>query len=379
MSVSMSKQPSESIETDWARQTMTDTPPILEVEALTVSFANGSRRFKAADRVSLSIYPGQTLAVVGESGSGKSVSAMSVLGLLPHPPAQTENGRILWSSDPEHQPPIDLCRLGEADMRKIRGNDIAMVFQEPMTSLNPVHTIGEQITEAVVLHHRVTTQEARQIALEALDAVGIADPAQRLKAWPHQLSGGMRQRAMIAMALACKPRLLLADEPTTALDVTIQAQILELLRKLQCTHNMGVMLITHDLGVVAENADTVAVMCSGRVVEYASVETIFDNPLHPYTRGLLASMPKVGHRTRRLPTLGETACVPEGIPGSILLDDHATAKGENGGYGHPDATLQELAPGHWVLCRIEGEEAPEKAVVPRLNWRRETRARVQGQ
>jgi len=265
-------------------------PPLLRVQDLAVSFDNrGGPRIAAVDGVRMTIYPAQTLAVVGESGCGKSVTAMSALHLVPRPPGRWDRGRMLFDSN---EGEIDLLKLSEREIRKIRGGQIAMIFQEPMTSLNPVYTIGDQIIEAVLLHQDVSPDQAERAAISAMNDVGIPDPASRMKAYPHQFSGGMRQRVMIAMALACQPKLLLADEPTTALDVTIQAQILELLRKLQVERKMGIMLITHALGVVAENADVVCVMYAGRVVEYARVFDLFDNPLHPYTRGLLASIPR---------------------------------------------------------------------------------------
>ena len=295
--------------------------PLLEVKDLTVRFGD----LLAADRVSMKVYAGETLAVVGESGSGKSVTAMSVLGLIPEPPGKTESGEILYRIEDAGEP-VDLLAQPEKQMRKVRGAEIAMIFQEPMTSLNPVYTIGDQIAEAVLLHRDVSPGEAEAIARDALEAVGVADPKARLHEYPHQASGGMRQRYMIAMALACRPRLLLADEPTTALDVTIQAQILELLRSLQAERGMAVMLITHDLGVVAENADRVVVMQGGRVLEVAGVDALFADPRHPYTRGLLAAMPRLGHTPERLPT------VPEGA-----ADDQ-----------RPDACLQEVDAGHLV-------------------------------
>ena len=231
---------------------------LLKIENLAVSFGSATGRVRAVAGVNLTIYPKQTVALVGESGCGKSVTALSILQLVPRPPGQYESGRIWWSRH-DSAAPMNLLGRSERQMRDVRGNQIAMIFQEPMTSLNPVYSIGEQITEAVLLHQKVTRKEAIKITQQALTDVGIPDAASRLKEYPHQLSGGMRQRIMIAMALACEPRLLLADEPTTALDVTIQAQILELLRELQKNRDMAIMLITHDLGVVAENADVVVV------------------------------------------------------------------------------------------------------------------------
>ncbi len=332
--------------------------PLLRVENLAVSFpargpdgARGPmRRVRAVNDVSLSIYPKQTLAVVGESGCGKSVTALSILRLIPTPPGSYDAGSITWAGSGAKGDSVDLLKLADKDIRKVRGNQIAMVFQEPMTSLNPVYTIGEQIVEAVLLHQGVSTRQASDIAAQALSDVGIADAKQRLKEYPHRLSGGMRQRVMIAMALACQPRLLLADEPTTALDVTIQAQILELLRKLQKEKGMSVMLITHDLGVVAENADVVAVMYAGRVVEYGSVHDVFRSPLHPYTQGLFASMPVLGSGVHRLVTIPGNVPNPSNFPSGCAF--HPRCSQVNG-----DATcasivppLLEVSPQHWVAC-----------------------------
>ncbi len=270
--------------------------PLLEIQNLQIGFETGRGLINPVRGVSFSVYPGQTVAVVGESGCGKSVTALSVLRLIPTPPGRYMGGSIRFEGR-------DLLQLSEADMRRVRGKEIAMIFQEPMTSLNPVYTIGDQIMEAVLLHQGVSVGQARQIAEESLRDVGIADPHRRLDEYPHQLSGGMRQRVMIAMALSCQPKLLIADEPTTALDVTIQAQILELLQKLQQERGMAIMLITHDLGVVAENADVVNVMYAGRVVESATVEDLFDRPQHPYTEGLFKSLPKLGTKISRLETI----------------------------------------------------------------------------
>lgn len=354
---------------------MTDTP-IIEIEDLAVSFpvpdaAGRGKRFNAVQRVNLSVYPSQTLAVVGESGSGKSVSAMSILQLIPTPPGKYESGKIRWrGSDEAGGAYVDLLKYNDKQMRKIRGNQIAMIFQEPMTSLNPVYTIGDQITEAVLLHQKVSKSEANRIAADALEDVGIAGPEARLKEYPHQLSGGMRQRVMIAMALACQPRLLLADEPTTALDVTIQAQILELLRTLQDTKRMAMLLITHDLGVVAENADVVAVMYAGRVLEYASVFDLFERPMHPYTRGLLLSMPVLGKSSERLPTVMDGATVPEDFPAGYKVAPHTLDLNPPCGYGGPDARLYEVAPNHWVLCEPIGDKKGVEPTPPRLAFRR---------
>ena len=351
--------------------------PLVQVRDLAVSFDNGTGpRIQAVDGVRMTIYPRQTLAVVGESGCGKSVTAMSSMQLVPRPPGRFDRGQITFRTDDGNT--IDLLRLSEKEMRDIRGNDIAMIFQEPMTSLNPVYTVGDQIMEAILLHQSVSTSKARDIALEAMRSVGIPDVEKRIKAYPHQFSGGMRQRVMIAMALACRPRLLLADEPTTALDVTIQAQILELLGSLKDEMDMAVMLITHDLGVVAENADVVCVMYAGRVVEYGTVFSVFDKPMHPYTRGLLASIPKIGKRLDRLVTIKEVVDdeaqfkklpgADEGVrpwwPWHEPPTDLA-AKDEPAG----DYYLQEVDDGHWVGVWRTKAVSDHESRPPDLNYR----------
>ena len=259
---------------------------VLDVKGLQTVFFTASGLFRAVNDVSFKVRRGETLAIVGESGCGKSVTALSVMRLVPDPPGRIIGGSIVLEG-------TDLLDLDEYEMRKIRGNRISMIFQEPMTSLNPVMRIGDQITEAVRLHRPMTQKEAWKQAVEMLRLVRIPVPERRVLEYPHQLSGGMRQRAMIAMALACRPALLIADEPTTALDVTIQAQILALILDLQKELGMGLILITHDLGVVAQTAQRVIVMYAGKKVEEADVETLFANPKHPYTRGLMASIPAV--------------------------------------------------------------------------------------
>jgi peptide/nickel transport system ATP-binding protein len=259
---------------------------VLEVKNLQTVFFTNSGLFKAVDDVSFEVRRGETLAIVGESGCGKSVSALSIMRLVPDPPGRIVGGTVLLEG-------TDLLALDEAKMRQIRGNRISMIFQEPMTSLNPVMRIGDQIAEAVRLHRSMTPKATWDKAVEMLRLVRIPEPARRAQEYPHQLSGGMRQRAMIAMALACRPALLIADEPTTALDVTIQAQILTLVLDLQKELGMGLILITHDLGVVAQTAQRVIVMYAGKKVEEADVEALFENPRHPYTRGLMASIPAV--------------------------------------------------------------------------------------
>ena len=264
-------------------------PPLLEVNDLHTYFATEDGLVKSVVGVSLVVAPGETLALVGESGSGKSVTGLSIMGLIPNPPGRIVKGQILFRQGEGQE--VDLTRVPRAEMLKLRGRRISMIFQEPMTSLNPVFTIGDQISESVRVHLGKNRRDARQHARQMLDLVEIPAAARRLDEFPHQLSGGMRQRAMIALALACNPSLLIADEPTTALDVTVQAQILALLAKLQAEIGMSMLFITHNLGVVAQVAHHVAVMYCGRIVETGPVDGIFREPLHPYTRGLLRSMP----------------------------------------------------------------------------------------
>ena len=277
---------------------------VLDVKGLQTVFFTNSGLFKAVDDVSFQVRRGETLAIVGESGCGKSVTALSVMRLVPDPPGRIVGGSVMLEG-------TDLLSLDEAAMRDVRGNRISMIFQEPMTSLNPVMRIGDQITEAVRLHRQMTAKQAWNQAVEMLRLVRIPVPERRALEYPHQLSGGMRQRAMIAMALACRPALLIADEPTTALDVTIQAQILALMLDLQKQFGMGLILITHDLGVVAQTAQRVIVMYAGKKVEEATVEALFENPRHPYTRGLMASIPTVPSLSTR-----ENARLVE-IPGMV--------------------------------------------------------------
>ena len=272
---------------------------LLEVKNLKTGFRIDEGSFLAVDDVSFSLEKGKTLGLVGESGCGKSVTSLSIMRLISTPPGKIEGGEIWFNGR-------NLLTLPESEMRKIRGNDIAMIFQEPMTSLNPVFTCGDQIAEAIALHQKnLSRRDVREKTIQMLRLVGIPEPDTRVDEYPHQLSGGMRQRVMIAMALSCNPQLLIADEPTTALDVTIQAQILDLIRKLQREFDASMILITHDLGVVAETCDDVAVMYAGRIVEYGSVEDIFYRPKHRYTMGLLDSIPhfETGHRRTRLETI----------------------------------------------------------------------------
>ncbi len=287
---------------------------LLEVENLKVHFFTDEGVVKAVDGVSFHIDKGETLAVVGESGSGKSVTSLAIMRLIPTPPGRIVDGSVRFRGKDGVEK--DLVRLPESEMRKIRGNDIAMIFQEPMTSLNPVYTVGDQIAEAIVLHQKKTKKEALELAAEMLDLVGIPEARKRLSNYPHQMSGGMRQRVMIAMALSCNPSLLIADEPTTALDVTIQAQILELMKQLQEEIGMSVLFITHNLGVVAEIADRVVVMYAGRAVEEADVVPVFKDPLHPYTMGLLNSVPRVDVAAEKQERL---EAIPGNVPNPLFL------------------------------------------------------------
>src|SRR5713101_4594469 len=267
--------------------------PLLELRDLRTYFASDDGEFRAVDGVGFVLEAGRTLGIVGESGCGKSVTALSIMGLVPQPPGRIAGGEVLLDG-------VDLLRLPASALRELRGNVLSMIFQEPMTSLNPAFTIGDQIVEGIMRHRAVTRREARAHANEMLRRVRIPAPEQRIDDYPHKLSGGMRQRAMIAMALACDPKLLIADEPTTALDVTIQAQILDLMRELKAASRAAIVLITHDLGIVAEICDEVAVMYAGEVVERAGVEALFERPEHPYTVGLLGSLPRLDHQVAEL-------------------------------------------------------------------------------
>ena len=328
---------------------MSSLAPLLEIEGLKTHFFTRDGIVRAVDGVSFSIAPGETLAVVGESGCGKSVTSLSVLRLITSPPGRIVAGRIRFQGQ-------DLLELSERRMRDIRGNEISMIFQEPMTSLNPVLTIGRQITETLSLHRGLGRQAAEARAIEMLRLVGIPEPA-RIERYPHELSGGMRQRVMIAMALACNPKLLIADEPTTALDVTVQAQILDLMRQLKAKTGTAIILITHSLGLVAEMAQRVVVMYGGRKVEEAPVAPLFARPRHPYTRALLGSVPRLrssltGNGKTRLKTRlaeieGVVPSLKEAIAGCIFAPRcrHAT---EQCRQSYPP--LEEKAAGHWVAC-----------------------------
>jgi peptide/nickel transport system ATP-binding protein len=324
------------------------TAATLELKGVKTYLFTRAGVVKAVDDVSLSVRRGETLAVVGESGCGKSMTALSIMRLVPNPPGKIVGGTILLDGN-------DLLRLSEAEMRDIRGNEISMIFQEPMTSLNPVLTIGHQITEALRLHQDLSKSAAAEKAVEMLRLVKIPEPRQRAREYPHQLSGGMRQRAMIAMALACNPRVLIADEPTTALDVTIQAQILDLILELQQKLGAAVILITHNLGVVAETAQRVVVMYAGKKVEEADVDALFEEPLHPYTHGLLASIPRLaviggsggnsGQRLKEIPGMVPALSnLPPGCtfaPRCPFADDQCRAQ---------FPPYEQKQTGHWAAC-----------------------------
>ena len=316
------------------------TEPLLRVEHLQTHFFSDAGVVRAVDGVSFDVHAGQTLAVVGESGSGKSVTALSILRLVAQPPGRIIGGAVRFKGK-------NLLEATTSEMRAIRGKEISMIFQEPMTSLNPVYSCGEQIMEPLMLHERIGRPAARVRAIEMLALVGINSPEQRVDEYPHQMSGGMRQRVMIAMALACRPSVLIADEPTTALDVTIQAQILELLRRLQKEMGMAVILITHDLGVVAETADHVAVMYAGKVVEYCDVRSAFRKPLHPYTAGLQASLPKLGATQDRLRVIPGTVPNPARFPPGCRFHPRCPVA-QNRCLNEPDLVAVEA--GHLSRC-----------------------------
>ncbi len=327
---------------------------ILSVRNLVTEFATDEGRVRAVDDVSFDLKAGQTLGIVGESGCGKSVTALSIMRLLPQPVGQIMGGQILLQGE-------DLVPMSIAQMQKVRGARIGMVFQEPMTALNPVHTIGRQLTEVLLLHKKITKEQAIREGVEMLAKVGIPAPDIRMTEYPHQLSGGMRQRVVIAMALACQPALLIADEPTTALDVTIQAQILELIKQLQRDMGMSVILITHDLGVIAETSAEVVVMYAGKVAEKGSVLDVFDRPSHPYSRGLLESIPRLD-----TPPKSRLTIIPGMVPG--LLDMPKGCRFENRCRYRKDSCLtappaaEIIASGHEVACyewrELQGQAAP---------------------
>ena len=317
--------------------------PLLAVEGLVAEFDTEDGRLRAVDDVSFEVRRGETLGIVGESGCGKSVTALSIMRLLPQPMGRIVGGSVRFDGE-------DLLRLPPEAMRRVRGRRIGMVFQEPMTALNPVHTIGRQLAEALLLHEPIRPAEAMQRSLALLDRVGIPAPDVRLGEYPHQLSGGMRQRVVIAMALACQPELVIADEPTTALDVTIQAQILALLEGLQRDFGMAVILITHDLGVIAETSDRAVVMYAGRVAEQGAARDIFERPTHPYTQGLLASIPLLTTTPKaRLPTIEGMVPSLDALPAGCRFENRCPHRRDACAERAP--APERVGPGHAVSCR----------------------------
>ncbi|HCZ06371.1 MAG TPA: peptide ABC transporter ATP-binding protein [Thermotogae bacterium] len=333
---------------------MSEKTPILQVKDLRTYFYTEDGVVKAVDGVSFEVYEGETLGIVGESGCGKSVTSLSILRLLDEK-GRIESGEIIYKGK-------NLLELSESEMRKIRGNEIAMIFQEPMTALNPVYTIGDQIMEAIILHQGLSKDEARKLAIDMLRKVGIPEPEKRVDEYPHELSGGMRQRAMIAMALSCNPSILIADEPTTALDVTIQAQILELMQQLQKEYGMSIIMITHDLGVIAEMSDRVLVMYAGKVVEHASVRELFKNPKHPYTWGLMNSIPRLDIEYERL------YAIPGTVPDALHFPEgcrfHTRCEFATDKCRSEEPPLVEVSPGHlsacWHIDRLESAVAVQR-------------------
>jgi oligopeptide/dipeptide ABC transporter ATP-binding protein len=316
--------------------------PLLAIRGLKTYFHSSDGIARAVDGVSYEVFPSETVAVVGESGCGKSVTAFSIMRLIPSPPGKIEAGEVIFNGR-------DLLKLSEREMRRVRGNDVAMIFQEPMTSLNPIIKVGDQIAEPLIHHRGLSKADARQRAIAMLDRVGIPSAAARADEYPHQLSGGMKQRAMIAMALVCEPKLLIADEPTTALDVTIQAQILDLMNDLRDEFHMSMILITHDLGVVAEVADRVIVMYAGRVAESADVTELFDHPLHPYTQALFRSLPSLDEpRKSELNVIPGSVPNPLEFPSGCRFRTRCPIARTDCAMFEPE--LLELRPNHFVAC-----------------------------
>lgn len=320
---------------------------LLEIEKLQTHFFTDRGVARAVDGVSFDVPRGQTVALVGESGCGKTVTALSIMRLVPDPPGKIVNGKVTFQGR-------DLLGLTEREMRSVRGKEIAMIFQEPMTSLNPVFRVGAQVAEAIILHQKVSKREARKRTVELLDKVGIPEAEQRADEYPHQMSGGMCQRVMIAMALSCNPSLLIADEPTTALDVTIQAQILALLRELQQEFHMSILLITHDLGIVAETADNVAVMYASKIVEWAPCTDLFREPLHPYTVGLFRSLPRLEGERKRLRVIPGTVPSPLDFPSGCKFHPRCPIAADKCATDEPE--LMDAADGRLAACWFAGKE-----------------------
>lgn len=322
---------------------MSENKTLLEIQNLKTYFKTENGLLKAVDDVSYDIYSGETLGLVGESGCGKSVTALSILRLIPSPPGEIAGGAIYLKGE-------NLLDYNIKQMRKIRGNRIGMIFQEPMTSLNPVFTIGNQIMESILLHLDKTTDEARELAIKIMGRVGIPDPDVRINDYPHQMSGGMKQRVMIAMSLVCNPELVIADEPTTALDVTIQAQIIDLMKELQESYGMSILLITHDLAIVAEIADRVVVMYASKIQEKANVYDLYKNPLHPYTKGLFQSIPRLDKKLDKLVPIAGTVPNPADFPSGCKFHTRCPYVMDQCKTIEPE--LLEVEPDHFVRCHL---------------------------
>jgi len=327
---------------------------LVTIQGLSVEFYTEEGIARVVQDVSFNIERGQCYALVGESGCGKSVTALSIMRLIPDPPGRVTAGTVYFNGR-------DIYKLSEKQMRRIRGKEVSMIFQEPMTSLNPVYTVGDQVVEAIMLHQKKSYDQAWVDAAEMLRKVGIADPEQRAGEYPHQMSGGMRQRVMIAMAMSCRPDLLIADEPTTALDVTTQAQILDLLDSVKDQTNTSILLITHDLGVVAERADKVAVMYASRIVEKADSDDLFAEPLHPYTRGLLDSLPKLSQRPKRLVTIPGMVPEPLSFPSGCKFHPRCPLGSDDERCKSCEPMLREINPGREVACwLVKGYESEQE-------------------
>lgn len=320
---------------------------MLYVNGLKITFSNDGKETNVVNGISFGLMPGETLGLVGESGCGKSITSLSIMGLVPSPPGRITEGSIRYKGQ-------DLLQLNNEQMRSIRGNEISMIFQEPMTSLNPVFRIGKQLDEAILLHNRISAKEAREKSIEMLRVVGMSRPEQIYGSYPFELSGGMRQRVMIAMGLACSPKVLIADEPTTALDVTIQAQILDLMKELRESTGTAILFITHDMGVVAEVCDRVIVMYSGEIVEEADVESLFDNPMHPYTQGLMKSVPKLDAKVRRLYSIPGQVPPPGSIGKGCRFADRCSAVMPK--CREEDPPMVAVGEGHGCRCWLHQKE-----------------------
>jgi oligopeptide/dipeptide ABC transporter ATP-binding protein len=332
---------------------------VISVNNLKTYFYLEEGILKAVDGVTFDVKTGETLGIIGESGCGKSVTAQSILRIVP-PPGKTVSGSVYLHRNGDAPEDLVSYKVNSDQIRAVRGKEISMIFQEPMTSLSPVHTIGNQIIEAILLHETDNKKEARELAIKMIDKVGIPDPKHRIDSYPHQLSGGLRQRAMIAMALSCNPSMLIADEPTTALDVTIQAQILELMKGLQRQYNMAILYITHNLGVIAEISNDVAVMYLGRVVEFSRCDKIFHKPMHPYTENLMKSIPKVGKKARtRLEAIKGTVPIPLNLPRECGFYPRCQ-KAIEGVCNKGVPALKEVEEGHFVRCYLYHKENEEE-------------------